>query len=375
MTNINSNPAPTDIEIRGSLLEMDLPGAPRPAANPAPTEAPAIPAVKISAMVVRPAAQVAAVSAAQIQAAMTQGDLIAGAAAEGDGAIVGWNGLGELTRAQIAEILTAADASAWMPESRTATAQGAQAVSVVGGSFVVRAVRAPKASATRTATAEERGWVARWQIVASTDGGTLGDSFGTVVAVASISADGAMTVEGNEEIATAIRAEYARITGAEIFRANDITKWFSSNLIAVGSVRFGVGYYIPASARAIAERVLAHLSPVWGTDWIVPAVPMATSAQLRAGLAKGLSAEVTAVLSDLDRQRNLARKNGNSDVGSRSAATLLRDLRAVADRAASYETLLGSCVSSVRADIAAAIATIEPLLGDTALRGEALEMV
>lgn len=406
----NTNDATNDAATRFSLLEMDTVPAKAPAPIQVPAAAPVAPAAPAPnadgscscgatrplavrgvcprcqgrvARVVAPApaaaprGDVPADLRAELQerraesdaarGALRTGDLIAGAVATGHGVLVSWSGKGELTRAQIVSLVAAAGCPAdWAPAARTAHAQAGAALDTLNGrGYVVRAAR------SGGKTAAERGYKARWTVGAITHGGVVGGQLGTTVLVATLSLDGRLELDGDATLAAEVRVEFDRRTGGEVVGSADVTAWLRSVLVGhLGAVRLGGSYYVPRASVDQAVALCQEVATVWGCDWMLPALPIATSDQLRAGLANGLAAEAQDVLDELEAQRAAATKDGKSEIGSRAAATLLAKLIKVQDRAAGYAALLGEKETArVRGAIGKAVETIRPLVSDTTQRG------
>lgn len=300
-------------------------------------------------------------------------NMVAGAAAEGEAVLVGWSGKGELTRAQISERLEAAGLPTNLtPAARTAHAQaGRSTTEACGTKYDV--------------TAERRGslpdgaapYAARWSISTPIHGAAIGQPAATTIGCVTLMSDGSLATEGPAELCAAIRAEFDRRCAGEIFQSADVTAWMRSVVCGtLGGVQLGGVYYVPRSGAARAEALCTSVAAVWGTNWIAPALPVATSDQLRRGLVRGLSDEAAEILADLATQRTNAKAafdkgdRKSADIGTRAAATFMLRLRTVAERALSYGALLGAeLVTELRATVLAALATVEPLLDPAAQRG------
>lgn len=406
-----TNPTETnDAAARFSLLEMDdgprRPVAPAAAPVVAPVSAPAVPAPAVAApaqcgcgasrpLAVRgvcprcggrvptpvpsprattpvPAGFESTVAATareggEAQSALVAGQLIAGAVATGHGVLVSWSGKGELTRGQILECLETAKLPAdWAPTARSAHAQAGHAVDTLNGrGYVARSAR------SGGKTAEERGWRARWTVGTVSAGASVGAAYGETVLVATLASDSALVLDGQSDLAAEVRVEFDRLTAGEIVGSADVTAWLRGVLVGrLGSVRLGGSYYVPRASVAQAVAICEAVSAIWGCDWMLPALPIATSEQLQRGLANGLTAEAATVLDDLATARAVAAKDGKAEIGGRAAATLLAKLRTVAERAQQYQALLGDdCTRQVRTAVAAAIETVMPLVSDTTQRG------
>lgn len=404
-----NNESLTDAAARFSLLEMD--GPVRPAAPiavptppaPAPTPVVAAPAPaadgtcscgatrplavrgvcpRCQGRVARPAPTSRTAPIAQLpvelaarreesqaaKGALVAGDLVAGAIAEGHGVLVSWSGRGELSLSQIREAVAAAGAPAdWAPKTRSTHAQAGHAVEVLNGrGFVVRATRNVKGE-----TMETRGWRARWTVGVVAHQGAVGDALGRRVLQVTLTAQDTLEIDGDNELAAQVREEFRRRTGAESFGSAEVTDWLRGCLLGrLGGVKLGGSFYIPRASVDAGVALCTEVSKVWGAEWMLPALPIATSAQLRTSLANGLATEAQDVLDELAAARAAAAKDGKPEIGGRAAATLLAKLVKVQDRAGAYAALLGEAETArVRAAILAAVETVRPLVSDTTQRG------
>lgn len=301
---------------------------------------------------------------------LTGRDLIAGAAAAGQGVLVGWGGAGELTRGQIVAALESAGLPVeWAPASKSAKAQAAKAADVLtSDGFLVRADR----DFTKTRVGGQR---SRWTAGRISHGAATGEAFGRIVTSIVLRTDDSLQIEG--EGAERILAEYKRLRDGEIFGSADITEWLRGALRThLRAVKLGGNFYIPRKGAGDAERLCEAVKATgWGTDWTLPALPIASSGQLQRGLADGIKAEAAAVLVELATARAALVGTERTEVGGRAAATLLAKLRTVGERAKDYSVLIGSVMTKdVRNAIMAAVAIVEPLADDTAQRGWQLEM-
>lgn len=297
-------------------------------------------------------------------------DMVAGAAAAGEAVLVGWDGSGELTLAQIRERVAAAGLGVEiLPSARTARAQLGRAVSDACGSKYDHKIE--------KATDEERPYAARWTISTSNPGAAVGQPSGYTVATVTLDKQGGLAFEsGDAELEASIRAEYQRRVDAEVFNSADVTAWLRSTITATfGGVKLGGVYYVPRTGAAQAEALCASVATAWGANWIAPALPVATTDQLRRGLVAGLAAEAA----DVSRRFELARANAReehaagtrkaSDLTARAAQTYLSELRTVAERCVAYGQLLGAeLVAELRDRVVAAMESTIALLDATAQR-------
>lgn len=296
--------------------------------------------------------------------------IIAGAAADGHGAILGWQGKGELTRSQLLQALAAAGLpSEWAPEPKSSVAQAGRAVASVAD----RSYRTSRAPAVKGAT-----WAARWIVeLVNASSAQVGDAAGSVVLTVELSKGGTLTCEGRQDIAGEIETRYAELTGAELYQAGDVTGWLRSVLYQrAGATAFGIGYYVKAEGRDVAGRLAAAMVDLeWGSGWISPLLPVATTDELRVGIARGLTDDVRRVAAALETDRAAARRDNRAEVRPGQAAALLRDLAAVNERVASYRALCGDAViAPTVAEIAALHATLSALCDATSQRGAMLEL-
>jgi hypothetical protein len=207
----------------------------------------------------------------------------------------------------------------------------------------------------------------------------VGSELGSVEMRATLSSSGELTYDGNAAIGVRVLTEYRLAVDQEIYQAADVTGWLGRTLMsAYDAVRFGVGWYVPARHSEAAGRLCGAVSQIWGTDWIVPALPVATSDQLRDGIVRGLVDEVDTLMARLETERAPARSarvefiragtHGDppaGDIGPKRAQTFLKDLRAVGTRIVAYGEVLGEeRVASAREQVRQAVIELETVLGD-----------
>lgn len=293
-------------------------------------------------------------------------DLVAGAAAEGNGVLVGWRGKGDMTRAAIATVLERAGLpTEWTPEAVSAEAQASRALATLKpDGFTVRTEKKKQRQVVELKECD-----ARWLVDSPNFGAGVGDKSGDVVLVATLTGD-KLELEGDEALAERVRAEYKARTDAELCKSADITTWMQNTLVEkMDAVRYGVGWYVPRVHAALAGTLCKAFEDAgWGAEdsWISPSLPIATGDQLRTGILRGLTAEVKDVLDRLSKEREIAKtKENREDIGPKRAVTFLNDLKTVGRRVVGYGTLLGAeRVSSLRTAIADAVAVLETSLSE-----------
>jgi hypothetical protein len=302
---------------------------------------------------------------------LEHGQLIAGATAEGHGVLVGWQGQGKLSRgALVAAIETL---GVRVPLATSARAQAGRVMGELNGlGYVVRVAREARAVNTTI-----------WTIGRVNHKSLVGSELGEVTMRATLHPDGSITTDGGGGLAEQVQAKYKTLVEGEIYQAADITGWLVRTLmIGYDAVRFGVGWYVPARHAAAAGELCATVSKIWGSDWIVPALPVATSDQLRDGIVRGLTDEVASLLHKLATERNTAQVAyedrvathkanqqdlmiGRGDIGPKRAASFLVELRAIGARMVAYGQILGEERVKLASDsVRAAVVELESVLSD-----------
>lgn len=303
---------------------------------------------------------------------------IAGGAAEGHGVIGGFRGLGKLSQPQRVQALTDAGCpSDWARSRKSEVGYAGEVLARLNqlGYIARRAGRSNWASGIAGKTREYR---ARWYVgrsLAAT--AEVGDSMGPVVVTAELR-DGSpeLHLTGDEHLCARIRADYDANLGAELYTAGEITQWIGGLLInKCGACRFGVGYYIPSQGKELAARIVNAIASRWGSNWINPLLPVATTEELKLGIARGFQSEISRVARSLQTARETARKDDKPEISVSTAARLLKDLADVDSRADAYRVLCGDSALTVAATELARLHTELSLLsGDTATRFAMLEL-
>lgn len=305
-------------------------------------------------------------------------DVVAGAVAEGHGVILGWQGGGSVPRKVLCDALAAADVGAAPPKAKSARAHAGRALELATREGLV--VRVQRGGAVNTAT---------WSIGLADHQGSVGDKFGTTVMRAHLSATDVFSVDGDHTLAPKIRADFDARVAAELFLPSDLTAWLADRLEGrFDAVRLGLGFYVPARHAKQAESLCRAVAGCgFGRDWILPAIPLATSDELREGIARGLQVEVSDLLDSLAAEREAARAvraaavekaiDANDDeahtraikllgdIGEKRAGTFLHELREIGKRVVAYGEILGTGhTAGIRGRIQLAIQDLESLLGD-----------
>lgn len=330
-------------------------------------------AVDFSALGFKSAVKPVAVAAPIV--AITNANIVTGAAAEGYGALAGWAGLGELRRDEILAALTEAELPAdWAPAAKSAKGYAGVAVAALNNrGYISRAARVESARGTA-----RRNWRARWVVaVADAAAAEVNEPVGRVVLSIELpSGSDTLRIEGHEVLGARVLAEYEELKSGEVFAAGDVTAWFSRVLTGrCGATRFGVGYYIPTAGRLVANKLSAALAKRWGAGWISPLLPVATTDELRVGVARGLADDVAGIARSLESRREAARRESREDVRPGEAAALGRELADIHERLGAYRILCSDAViAPIVAEIAKLRETLRSLTNDASLRFSLLEL-
>lgn len=301
-------------------------------------------------------------------------DIVTGAAAEGHGALIGWSGLGSLSRAELLQALSDAGLpESWAPSAKTTVAHAGRAVqSLNGRGYVTR-----RARVERSRFESSRQWVARWIVFRAEAGqAELGDKAGEVIlTVELLKGSDELQAAGLPSLVHEVEADYRALRDAELYSAADVTAWIRSLLyVRCGATAFGVGYYVPAAGRAVAAAIANAMARRWGAGWIAPPLPVATGDELRVGVARGLLDDVRSIARSFEAVR--ARAVGeNRNVRPGEAARFLSDLSDVNDRTGAYRLLCGDAViAPIVAEMSTLRATLAPLTDDASVRFSLLDL-
>lgn len=310
---------------------------------------------------------------------LKHGDIVAGAVAEGNGALVGWNGTSGVTRGVLLSCLASAGLEDWAPR---AASPHAHAGEVVGK-------RNQLGMVVRKAPTTTNG-VKRWTIGRVYHARIVGASMGDIELRVKLEGD-ELTYEGSAQLGEPLVGEFNARMASEVYKSSDLTAWLAGTLRdKLRAVRFGVGWYVPARHATKAGLLCRAVADAgFGTDWILPALPVATSSQLQDGIVRGLQSEVDDLMQRLATERataadarlaSIAKAAAtepadhaairraealSGDIGQTRAGTFLRDLRGIAGRIIAYGQVLGEArVTAARTTVRDAIASLETLLAD-----------
>lgn len=307
---------------------------------------------------------------------MTKSIIIAGEAAEGSGALVGWRGQGSLALRDIRAALEAAGCpSDWAPPAESCKAHAGEAVRALNArGYIVRAARRTDQD-RRIARATGSTWEARWTVsVSSASTAAVGESAGRVVL--SFELRGAeLTVAGDDVLGREVTEIFNAKRDAEAFQAGRVTEWLSRTLQRhLGATRLGLGWYVPAGSRPRANALCMAMASVWGCAWICPLLPVATSEELKIGVARGLVDDVAAIEKTLANERNAATEAKLSEISPAVAARLLRSVTEVTERVAAYRVLCGPAVDPAIARLQGLAAQLGTLADASSQRFALLEL-
>jgi len=286
-----------------------------------------------------------------------EAELISGV---GDGVLIGWDGQGEISHGDLAAVLADAGISAsLLPKAREPER-------------ILGAILGRLATKDRKIAKSPRGrglGDGHWTIATADPEAAVGESFGRVSVTVTL-CDGEVTTIGETALGSEIGTEYRRCRDAEIYPAGEVTAWLQTLIRdAWGGIRItGQGWYLRPRYRAVAARLHAVISRRWG-QWPHRLMPAGTTEELRENLAGGLIAEIQAVLSSIQAARAQATEAGRESIGARRAATLLADLRVVAERARLLGSILDAAgLAAIRGEALAVAATLATEADDQSLR-------
>jgi hypothetical protein len=295
------------------------------------------------------------------------GDMIAGASMGGQHVLLNWSGTSGVTRGALCLALDAINRGEWVPEAPNARAQAGAAIETL----------ARKGMDVKKAPHTEAG-VHQWTVGEVNHTGTVGEKYGkvvlTITLVGSLMTYDAAGNPENTALGAAVVACYnARIAG-ETYKSTHLSAWLQETLrVRLGAVELGaLGWVVPSRhARAAQELCKAVQSAGFGKRWQLPALPIATCDELRDGIVRGLTEEVTELLGKLATERGvaadakLANPGRSGDLGEKRIGTYLTELRVIGARAIAYGQILGEHrVLEVREEVRKAIAELEGIRGD-----------
>jgi hypothetical protein len=309
----------------------------------------------------------------EVSVRLTRGDIVAGARADASGVLVGWAGEGEMTRARIIQALAEAGVpEVWGPRSKSARSHVGVAIDRLASSGMV-----PRAERSRGSDAR---YTARWNVAVldvARSGALPGDATGTL-AITFTLVDETLTFEstpGARSVAEGTVAEFQRMLADEVYKAGEVTDWLRGLLRErCHAVKFGGVWYVPARQAGVAEAVCTAVSTAWGTDWLLPVMPVASTDEVRHGLAKGLHREAAEV-ARLWEDTRLAAAAAGKAVGARAAGTAFKRITEVAERVRGFSQVLEVPeLESLRARLLETAERVRPYMNDSAQRGAVLEM-
>lgn len=312
-------------------------------------------------------------------------DLIAGAVAEGHGVIVSWGGTAT-TRGQILAALESVGLTNLAPNAASPEAHAGEVIERLNRTgYVVRKAPARKVG--------ERVWTA----ASLNHTSQVGDSAGDVLIRFTLRGD-TLTYDGPAAIGDAVRETFETRMAAERYKAGDITTWLGKVLRQyMRATRFGLGWYVPQRHAELTTQLCEALSSGFGSDWIT-GLPVASSDQLRKGIARGLIDEVRDLLHRLDVERATAAAakdravveatnkldgcvdrasrilaqnelhkatSKRGDIGDDRIKTFLSELRTITERIVAYGRILGEDhLVAARSQLRDANVALETLRGE-----------
>lgn len=301
--------------------------------------------------------------------------VVAGQAADGAGGLVCWAGMGALGRPAILAALSEAGLPVdWAPVAVTSKAHAGDAIRRLNSrGYIVRAARRADLQAK---TGVRPMWDARWIVARShAASGEVGGSAGTVEVAIELRGE-AISFEGDDALASEVREIFNALRAEEVYQAGDVTVWLGRVLCReMGATKLGLGHYVPAAQRARANALCAAMMIRWGRSWMCPLLPVATSDELRIGLARGMEDDVRAIAQSVENARSSARGENRQDMTPGKAASFLRSLGEVQERLGAYRSLCGDrAIAPAQRLIAELIADLATLADATSQRAALIEL-
>lgn len=293
------------------------------------------------------------------------GHVVAGSAAEGHGILSHWAGERSLTVARVDEIGTRAGIDKeHLPKARKPETYAHAAVRQVAQQLGFYATKEK-----RDRLAADQDFDHKWRLQPLAQSGEAGESAGAIALVVTLK-KGELTFASDATTKSSLAAEeiarvYAEMKGAEVLTAGQVTSWLGAYLRdQLSAVKYGGCWYVPQGTRAAAERVIESFATSgWGSDWMYPPTPIATSEQLARGVANGLAAEVEELhrFQEEDTARTTEKK-----LGERGARNYLARYKNKLARVKAFQLVLGEAlVAEVKAKIEQKVATLETSLAGT----------
>jgi hypothetical protein len=322
-----------------------------------------------------------------IRRAVTGKELIAGAVAEGHHAIVAWEGTSGLLRGALVGALASINREAWTPSAPNARAQAGSAISALSrGGLHVKPLRKGSVANNGMASGEHT-----WTVGRVNHAGQVGEEYGNVVVRFKLAGD-VLSYEGNAQIAEPVLATFAARMAAEQYKSGDVTSWLARTIRwRLDGVRFGaLGWLVPAANVAAATELCKAVQDAgFGSGWVT-GLPVATSDQLRDGIANGIIDEVSELMDRLNKERNEARNAKEAaleaaralpgkerleaqerafrldgDIGEKRAHTYLKEFKAIGERVVAYGQVLGEQrVDKAREWVKRGVAELEGIAGE-----------
>lgn len=297
-------------------------------------------------------------------------DLVAGATAEGYGLLVGWQGLGEMTRARLTDIVTpvAGFEAAWLPAAKEPGTQLTSAIhSAQGNLYSAERV----AKSTWSAETEPREWSSRWLLVsrAGSSDIAIGAAFGQVALVATLYIEASgheLVIDGNPALAAIVRADFEARIASAMYKASDVTAWLAGVMAnRLDAVKLGGCWYLPRRTKTLGANLCeAFRSSGWGRAWMNPPLPIATTGEAVAGIAQGLADEAGEIAAEVEAERADRVAAGHLDIGTRKAEGFIERMRSLGKRMFRHADLLGDALSVCHAGLCDAMISLTSILPD-----------
>lgn len=308
---------------------------------------------------------------------LSSANLIAGAIASGQGALVSWprgrGGYraarnGATSRGELLTALGSINAAHLAPAAPSAAKQFGEAMRTLNANGLVTRHATRKIGEAIPADVESRFIVGH--VDASADLGSLGDKR----LIADLTITGMLRFTGSDSLAARVRADYESRVASDTYTSTDLSQWLERTLRNhYHAVTCGAHLYVPAAHVVTVRALVGAVRSIMGRAFQV--IPVTSGEDLIAGLAEGLADEVAEIRTRFERETLRVRAESRANIGSRMATTMLIECHNVRERVTGYAAMLGdSAVATVKADLATLETALRALTDDTSQRFAALDL-
>lgn len=237
-----------------------------------------------------------------------------------------WSGLGETNRQDLEyQLAKGGYPISWSPKKQTARHYLGKAMDKLRGEYTV------KNESGESISKATKNYTTRW-FVGIANFSVDDDRFGSKDCMVTLRKTGQLEFEGNQATAEVIQNEYDRCVEEEIFKCDVMQSWLKDIMKdQFNALKYGPNYIVPKEHAPEAELFLTVISEIWGSQWLLPGLPMAQTVELKEALAKSLVDEIKERLQKI-----------SDEAGYRAKKSYLKDLKDLLERAKGYQNVIGS---------------------------------